>query len=170
VAFITNPAGVYAYLSSEDPELMKKTGLFGVPAGPAGAVNRIDTFSLGLFKQAPYPDLAKGLAEYFMEPTRYNEVIVKNNGRLVPVYPDLLKDPWWTERPEFEEFIEVARTGAPISFEAPPSGASGEVLATHVIPEALQAVLTGGVDPAEAVARAHRTIAAIAERFAQQKG
>jgi hypothetical protein len=34
----------------------------------------------------------------------------------------------------------------------------------------LQAVLTGGVDPAEAVARAHRTIAAIAERFAQQKG
>jgi multiple sugar transport system substrate-binding protein len=170
VAFITNPTGVYAYLSSEDPELMKKTGLFGVPAGPAGTVNRIDTFSLGLFKQAPYPELAKGLAEYFVEPSRYNEVIVKNNGRLVPVYPDLLNGPWWTERPEFKEFIEVARTGAPISFAAPPSAASGEVLATHVIPEALQTVLIGGVDPAEAVAQAHRQIAAIADRFAQQKG
>ncbi len=170
VAFITNPTGVYAYLSSEDPELMKKTGLFGVPAGPAGAVNRIDTFSLGLFKQAPYPELAKGLAEYFMEPSRYNEVIVKNNGRLVPVYPDLLNGPWWTGRPEFKEFLEVVRTGAPISFAAPPSAASGELLANQVIPEALQAVLIGGVDPAEAVAQAHRQIAAIAESFAQQKG
>ena len=169
VAFINNPTSVYAYLSTEDPELMKKTGLFGVPAGPAGAVNQIDTWSLGLFKQTPYPDLAKGLAEYFMEPTRYNEVIVNNNGRFVPVYPDLFNDPWWTERPEFKEFIEIADTGVPISYEAPPSAAAGEVLATHVIPEALQTVLVDGVDPAEAVAeRARQKIAAISERFATQ--
>ena len=171
VAFINNPSSVYAYLSTEDPELMKKTGLFGVPAGPAGAVNQIDTWSLGLFKQTPYPDLAKGLAEYFMEPTRYNDVIVKNNGRFVPVYPDLFNDPWWTERPEFKEFIEIANTGVPISYEAPPSAAAGEVLATNLIPEALQTVLIDGVDPAEAVATAHAKIAAISERFAaQEKG
>jgi multiple sugar transport system substrate-binding protein len=170
VAFINNPSSVYAYLSTEDPELMKKTGLFGVPAGPAGSVNQIDTWSLGLFKQTPYPDLAKGLAEYFMTPERYNEVIVANNGRFVPVYPDLFNDPWWTERPEFKEFIEIADTGVPISYEAPPSAAAGEVLATHVIPEALQTVLVDGVDPAEAVASAHQKIAAISERFAKQGG
>jgi ABC-type glycerol-3-phosphate transport system substrate-binding protein len=171
VAFINNPSSVYAYLSTEDPELMKKTGLFGVPAGPAGAVNQIDTWSLGLFRQTPYPDLAKGLAEYFMEPARYNDVIVKNNRRFVPVYPDLFNDPWWTERPEFKEFIEIANTGVPISFEAPPSAAAGEVLATNVIPEALQTVLIDGVDPADAVAAAHAKIAAISERFAaQEKG
>jgi ABC-type glycerol-3-phosphate transport system substrate-binding protein len=171
VAFINNPSSVYAYLSTEDPELMKKTGLFGVPAGPAGAINQIDTWSLGLFKQTPYPELAKGLAEYFMEPTRYNDVIVKNNGRFVPVYPNLFNDPWWTERPEFKEFIAIANTGVPISYEAPPSAASGEVLATNLIPEALQTVLIDGVDPAEAVATAHAKIAAISERFAaQEKG
>ena len=170
VAFINNPSSVYAYLSTEDPELMKKTGLFGVPAGPAGAVNQIDTWSLGLFKQSPYPDLAKGLAEYFMDPERYNQVIVANNGRFVPVYPDLFNDPWWTERPEFAEFTKIANTGVPISHEAPPSAASGEVLATNVIPEALQTVLVDGVDPAEAVAQAHQKIAAISERFAKQAG
>jgi ABC-type glycerol-3-phosphate transport system substrate-binding protein len=170
VAFINNPTSVYAYLSTEDPELMKKTGLFSVPSGPAGAINQIDTWSLGLFKQSPYPDLAKGLAEYFMEPTRYNDVIVKNNGRFVPVYPDLFHDPWWTERPEFAEFIKIANTGVSISYEAPPSAASGEVLATNVIPEALQMVLVDGVDPAEAVAQAHQKIAAISERFAKQGG
>ena len=170
VAFIHNSPSVYAYLSTEDPELMKKTGLFGAPAGPAGAINQIDTWSLCLFKESPYPELAQGLAEYFMDPERYNQVIAANNGRFVPVYRDLSDDSWWTERPEFAEFFDIANTGAPISFEAPPSAASGEVLATHVIPEALQEVLIDGVDPAEAVARAHRKIAAISERLAQQGG
>jgi multiple sugar transport system substrate-binding protein len=167
VAFINNPTSVYAYLAGEDPELMKKTGLYGVPAGPAGAINQIDTWSLGLFNHSPYPELAKGLAAHFMTPSRYNEVITNTNGRFVPVYPELFNDPWWTERPEFKEFIDIAKTGVPISFEAAPSAASGEVLATHVIPEALQTVLVDGVDPAEAVAQAHARIAAIYDRFEQ---
>ena len=170
VAFVANPTSVYAYLSTEAPELMEKTGLFGVPAGPAGLINQIDTWAFGLFKQSPYPELAKGLAEHFMTPDRYNEVIVANKGRFVPVYPDLFNDPWWTGRPELTAFIQIGETGAPISYEAPPSAASGEVLATHVIPEALHTVLVDGVDPAEAVAKAHRRIAAISERLAKQGG
>jgi multiple sugar transport system substrate-binding protein len=170
VAFIANATTVHAYLSTENPELMAKTGLFGVPAGPAGAINRIETWSLGLFKQSPYPELAKGLAEYFMTPERYLEVIIANNGRFVPVYPELLNDPWWTGRPEFAAFAEIARTGVPISYEAPPSAAAREALATHVIPRALQEVLIDGVDPAEAVGRAHLTIAGISELLAKQRG
>ncbi|MEM7021819.1 MAG: extracellular solute-binding protein [Pseudomonadota bacterium] len=167
VAFINNPTSVYAYLAGEDPELMKKTGLFGVPAGPAGAVNQIDTWSLGVFNQSPYPELAKGLAAYFMQPELYNQVITNTNGRFVPVYPDLFNDPWWTSRPEFSQFIEIAKSGVPISYQGAPTAASGEILALHVIPEALQTVLVDGVDPAEAVAEAHKKIAAIHERFAQ---
>jgi multiple sugar transport system substrate-binding protein len=165
VAFIQNPTSVYAYLSGEDPELMKKTGLFGVPEGPAGAVNQIDTWSLGLFNQSPYPDLAKGLAEYMMEPTRYNEVITNSNGRFVPVYPDLFNDPWWTSRPEFSKFIEIANTGVPVSYESPPTATAGEVLTTHLIPEAMQLVLVDGVDPAEAIGEAHEKIVAIHKRL-----
>ncbi|MGI9499094.1 MAG: ABC transporter substrate-binding protein [Geminicoccaceae bacterium] len=167
VAFINNPTSVYAYLAGEDPELMKKTGLFGVPAGPAGAVNQIDTWSLGVFSAAPEPELAKGLAEHFMQPERYNQVITNTNGRFVPVYPELFNDPWWTERPEFSEFIDIASSGVPISFAGPPTAASGEILAIHVIPEALQLVLVEGIDPAEAVGEAHQKIAAIYERLAE---
>ena len=105
-----------------------------------------------------------------MDPARYNEVIVANNGRFAPVYPDLLNDPWWTGRPESAAFIEIARTGAPISYETAPSGASDEILASNVIPKALQTVLIDGVDPAQAVASAHQKIAAIAERLAKQGG
>lgn len=165
VAFINNPTSVYAYLAGNDPELMKKTGLFGVPAGPAGAVNQIDTWSLGLFNQAPEPELARGLAEYFMEPDRYNEVITKTNGRFVPVYPELFNDEWWTSRPEFKEFIDIAKTGVPVSFKSPPSAVSGEILATHLVPEALQQVLVKGVDAATAVGEAHEKIVAIHGRL-----
>ncbi|MEM7024405.1 MAG: extracellular solute-binding protein, partial [Pseudomonadota bacterium] len=147
VAFINNPTSVYAYLSGEDPELMEKTGLFGVPAGPAGAVNQIDTWSLGLFNQTPYPELSRGFAEYVMAPERYNQIITNTNGRFVPVYPDLFNDEWWTSRPQFNQFIEIAKSGVPVSYEAPPSPASGEMLAIHVIPEALQTVLVDGVEP-----------------------
>ena len=68
------------------------------------------------------------------------------------------------------EFFEIASTGASISYRAPPSAACGEVLATHVIPEALREVLINGVEPAEAVASAHQKIVAIGERLAQQGG
>jgi hypothetical protein len=43
------------------------------------------------------------------------------------------------------------------------------VLATNLIPEAMQEVLVDGVDPAEAVAKAHAKIAAVTERFAKQE-
>jgi multiple sugar transport system substrate-binding protein len=165
VAFINNPTSVYAYLAGNDEDLMKKTGLFGVPAGPAGAVNQIDTWSLGVFNNAPEPELAKGLAEYFMDQGRYNEVITKTNGRFVPVYPELFKDEWWTSRPEFNEFIDIANTGVPVSYKSPPSAASGEVLAIHVIPEALQRVLVEGVDAATAVGEAQEVIKGIHGRL-----
>jgi hypothetical protein len=41
------------------------------------------------------------------------------------------------------------------------------MLATHVIPRALQAVLIDGVEPAAAVASAHQKIADISKRLAQ---
>lgn len=165
VAFINNPTSVYAYLAGNDPDLMEKTGLYSVPAGPAGAINQIDTWSLGLFKQAPEPELSKGLAAHFMAPERYNQVITNTNGRFVPVYPDLFNDEWWTSRPEFAQFIDIAKTGVPVSFKAPPSAASGEILATHLIPEALQQVLVNGVDAATAVGEAHAQIKQIFDRL-----
>lgn len=165
VAFVNNPTSVYAYLAGNDEELMKNTGLFGVPAGPAGAVNQIDTWSLGVFNKAPEPELARGLAEYFMDQSRYNEVITKTNGRFVPVYPELFNDEWWTSRPEFSEFIDIANTGVPVSYKSPPSASSGEILAINVIPEALQRVLVEGIDAATAVGEAHEKIVGIHGRL-----
>jgi hypothetical protein len=95
-------------------------------------------------------------------------VIVANHGRIVPVHRDLFDDPWWIEHPELAEFFDIASSGVSISWEGPPSAASDEVLATHVVPRALQEVLINGVDAAAAVASAHYKIAEISKRLAEQ--
>ena len=164
VAFVNNPTSIYAHLVSNDPELQAKTGLFSVPAGPAGAFNQIDTWSTGIFNTAPEPELAKGLVKAMMDPAKYNEVITKTNGRWVPVYPKLFEDPWWTSRPQYGEFSNIAKTGVPVSYKGQPSPGMGEVLLTNLVPEALQTVLVDGVPAADAVAKVADKIAAIFER------
>ena len=165
VAFVNNPTSVYAYITDKDPELKENTGLFSVPAGPAGAINQIDTWSTGVFNQAPEPELARGWVEYYMQPANYERMILNTNGRFVPVYPKQFEHEWWTSRPEFNEFRTIAETGVPVSFKSAPSAGSGEVLATHIIPEALQQVLVNDMPAAEAVGEAHAKIAAIYERL-----
>lgn len=164
VAFINNPTSVYAYLADKDPELMAKTGLFPVPAGPAGSVNQIDTWSIGLFEASPEPQLVRDFVSYMMQPENYEQVINNTNHRFVPVYPDLFETPYWNDNPEFAAFKDIATTGVPVSFKAPPSAGSGEVLGTHVIPEHVQMMLVEDVPADEAVALCHEKIAAIYER------
>ncbi|MCB1970403.1 MAG: extracellular solute-binding protein [Geminicoccaceae bacterium] len=165
VAFVNNPTSVYAYLADKDPDLMANTGLFGVPAGPAGAINQIDTWSTGIFNSTAEPELTKGWVAYYMQPDNYARMILNTNGRFVPVYPKQFDDPWWTSRPQFNEFRKIAETGVPVSFKSAPTAGSGEVLATHIIPEAVQQVIVNEVPAADAVAEAHAKIKAIYDRL-----
>ena len=92
-------------------------------------------------------------------------MILNTNGRFVPVYPKQFDDPWWTSRPQFNEFRKIAETGVPVSFKSAPTAGSGEVLATHIIPEAVQQVIVNEVPAADAVAEAHAKIKAIYDRL-----
>ena len=115
-AFVMNPSSIYAYLDGNDKDLQKVTGLFPVPAGPKGTVNQIDTWAYGAFKKNPYPELAKGLLDYFMQPANYDKIIQSTGGRWVPVYKRLFDSPFWKEKPAFKHFIKMAETGVPVSY------------------------------------------------------
>ena len=59
-AFVMNPTSVYAYLDGNDKDLQKVTGIFPVPAGPAGSISQIDTWSLASSRRARTPSSARG--------------------------------------------------------------------------------------------------------------
>jgi multiple sugar transport system substrate-binding protein len=163
-AFVMNPSSIYAYLDGNDKDLQKATGLFPVPAGPKGTVNQIDTWAFGAFKQNPYPELARGLLDYFMQPANYDKIIQSTGGRWVPVYKRLFDSPFWREKPAFKHFIVMAETGVPVSYAGSPTPAAGEVLNTHVIPKMIQRVLVENWEPARALDECHKRIADIYAR------
>src|SRR2546427_13433 len=143
------------------------TGLMPVPAGPKGAVNQIDTWAYGAFKKTPYPDLAKGLLEYFMQPANYDKIIQSTGGRWVPVYKRLFDSPFWKEKPAFKHFIKMAETGVPVSYAGSPTPAAGEVLNTHLIPKMIQRVLVDNWEAARALDECHKRIVEVYARYAR---
>ncbi len=120
-AFVMNPTSIYAYLDGNDKDLQKVTGLFPVPAGPKGSFSQIDTWSLGLFKKGPYPELGKGLIEYYMQPANYDKIVQSTGGRWVPVYKRLFDSPFWKEKPVFKHFTQMAEQGVPLSYAGTPT-------------------------------------------------
>lgn len=163
-AFVMNPTSVYAYLDGNDKDLQKATGLFPVPAGPKGTVNQIDTWAFGAFKKNPYPELAKGLIDYFMQPQNYDKIIQSTGGRWVPVYKRLFDSPFWREKPAFKHFIQMAETGVPVSYAGAPTPAAGEVLNTQVVPKMIQRVLVENWPAEKALEECHKKIAEIYDR------
>ncbi len=165
VAFIYNPPSVYSYLLQEDKELAAKTGLFPAPGGPGGRVTRVYVDYYGVFKASPYPDIAKGLVRYLMEPKNYNEFITGTASRYLPTYPKLLEDPFWTSNKAFAGLIDIGKNGETIGRDGVITAALGEVVAQSLLAKSVQTVLVNNVEPAEAVAKAHAEIIAIYKRF-----
>ncbi len=166
-AFVMNPASIYAYLDGNDKDLQKVTGLFPVPAGPKGSVNQIDTWALGAFKKNPYPELAKGLLDYLMQPANYDRIIQSTGGRWVPVYKRLFDSAFWREKPAFRHFIQMADTGVPVSYAGAPTPAAGEVLNTQLIPKMMQRVLVENWAAEKALDECHRKIDEVYARHAK---
>jgi multiple sugar transport system substrate-binding protein len=165
VAFVYNPPSVYSYLLQEDKETAAKTGLFPAPGGPGGRVKRVYVDYYGVFKASPYPDIAKGLIRYFVEPKNYNEFITGTAGRYLPTYPKLLEDPFWASNKAFAGLVDIGRNGETIAREGVITAALGEVVAQSLLAKVVQTVLVNNVEPAEAVAKAHAEIVAIYKRF-----
>ena len=166
-AFVMNPSSIYAYLDGNDKDLQKVTGLYPVPAGPKGTVNQIDTWAYAAFKKNPYPELAKGLLDYLMQPANYDKIIQSTGGRWVPVYKRLFESPFWKEKPAFAHFIKMAETGVAVSYAGSPTPAAGEVLNTHVIPKMIQRVLVENWEAAKALDECQKKIAEIYVRHAK---
>src|SRR5262249_15985920 len=151
-------------LDGNDKDLQKATGLFPVPAGPKGSITQIDTWSLGLFKKSPYPELGKGLIEYYMQPANYDKIVQSTGAPCVPVSNRPFDSPFWKEKPVFKHFIQMAETGVPLSYAGSPTAASGEVLNTYVHGKMVQRVLVENWAVEKAVEEAHKVVAEIYAR------
>jgi multiple sugar transport system substrate-binding protein len=164
VIFVLNPSSIYAYLAESDKELYDVTGMLPVPAGPAGAIEELSTQEWLVFKHTPYPEVAKGLVQYYMTPENLRVVIEEGGGRWGPPYPSMYESDFW-KRPTFQHWRVMLERGRQFSSPGTMGPPSGEVLATNVLSHMVQRVLVENWEAEKAVAEAHKQVADIYARY-----
>jgi multiple sugar transport system substrate-binding protein len=167
VIFVTNPTSIYAHLADSDKALYDSTRLLPVPAGPAGAVDSLGTTEWLLFKNNPYPELAKGLAEYWMAPENLRVTIEEGDGRWGPPYKGMYDSDFW-KRPAFQHWRTMLERGRQFSYAGIINPAASEVIATNVLPRMMHRVLIEDWEAEKAVEEAHQKVVEIYAR--QQEG
>ena len=166
VIFVLNPTSIYAYLSESDKELYNVTGLLPVPAGPAGSIAEVGTVNWVLFKHNPYPEIAKGLAEYWMAPENLRVTIEEGGGRWGPPYKGMYDSDFW-KRPVYQHWRAMLETGHQFPYPGTTNAATGEVLSTYVIGHMIQRVLVERWEAEKAVEEAHKKVVEIYARYPQ---
>jgi ABC-type glycerol-3-phosphate transport system substrate-binding protein len=134
-----------------------------VPAGPAGAFEELSTAEYLLFKHNPYPEVAKGLADYWMQPENLRVVIEEGDGRWGPPYKQMYESDFW-KRPAFQHWRTMLDRGRQFPAPGIVNAASGEVVATNVISRMMQRVLVENWEAEKAVEDAHKDAAEIYAR------
>jgi multiple sugar transport system substrate-binding protein len=167
VIFVLNPTSIYAYLAESDKELYDNTGLLPIPAGPAGAIAELSTTEWLLFKQNPYPEVAKGLAEYWMAPENLRVMIEEGDGRWGPPYKGMYDSDFW-KRPVFQHWRVMLESGRQFPSPGTMNPASSEVLATYTMGHMMHRVLVENWEAEKAVEEAHKKVVDIYARY--QKG
>jgi len=164
VIFVVNASSIYAYLSESDKELYEVTGMFPSPAGPGGPSDRIGTGEWMLFRHNPYPEVAKGLVEYYMNPENLRVVMEEGGGRWGPPYKGMYNTPFW-QKPGFQHWRVMLEQGREFASPGRMAAAAGEVLATNVLARMMHQVLVENVAAEKAVEDAHNKVVEIYARY-----
>jgi multiple sugar transport system substrate-binding protein len=164
VIFVVNASSIYAHLAESDKELYDVTGMLPVPGGPAGTSDRLNTGEWMLFKHNPYPEVAKGLVEYYMNPENLRIVMEEGDGRWGPPYKGMYDTPFW-QKPGFKYWRVMLERGRQFSWPGTMTAAAGEVWSTTTMARMMHRVLVDGWEAEKAVEEAHKKVVEIYARY-----
>lgn len=170
VAFVDNPASIYAWLVTHDKNLLANTGMFPIPAGKVGAFNGgAGGWAWGISAQSKSRDGAIALADFLLLPNNLELECEKIGGRWYPPYKDLAKLPFWTSQPQLAFYPTMIEHAVYGSYPAPPKpqlmAALGEASTALVIADMAQAVVVSGTSVDKAVADAQAKFEAIFKKY-----
>ena len=163
VIFVQNATSIYAHLAESDKDLYNVTGLLPTPAGPAGAFATLNATYWILFKHNPYPEVAKGLAEYWMAPENLRVMIEEGDGRWGPPYKGMYDSEFW-KRPVFTHWRQMLERGRHFASPGTAHPAVGEVASTYVMGRMMHRVLVDNWEAEKAVEEAHKKVTEIYAR------
>ena len=121
-----------------------------------------------IFEKSKHKEQAKSFMKYFLRPEILSKFIKEGSkGRLIPVMPQLLEDPFWKEPdPHFSSAInQLLKEPTRPSYEAI-NPAYSVVLEKNIWPKAILSIVKDKISPEEAATKA---ISQIADVFSNWK-
>lgn len=167
VAYTVNPPSIYANVIENKAPFAADVGLYRPPGGPAGRFGSLYADYYAAFKQAPAPELAKGLIAAFLAPNNYRKFIEDTEGRYFPVYSAMADDPFWTAKPIYKDLLEIVRSGNTVFWPGQLTPAIAEVTALRIPQKHLQNVLVNRQSPADAVKATQAEMVEIYKRLGE---
>lgn len=162
-AMVVNTGTLLSALRKDDPELLSKTGVAKIPAGPAGQFVPAVGSYLGVFKNTKHPDWAKKLLVYLSEYEWYKSWVENDVPANVPIYEKMKEESIWQDplhRPFIESIGQMTFLGYPGEY----TPKAGEVFNARLINDALQSIIVQNVSPEEAAERLQKSIEEIYSR------
>jgi multiple sugar transport system substrate-binding protein len=148
---VVNTGSIIAALKKNNPELLAKTGVVLLPAGPAGQFTAGISNNLGIFKDAKNPKAARDFLSYVLESAWYQKWIDVSAPLALPVYQDLAKsDPTW-QQAHNKGFMDSMATFKFLGYKGPYTPAAGKIYNLRLINTLFENILSKGMSRDEAI-------------------
>ncbi len=150
-AMVANTGSIIAALRKDHPDLLERTGVVVLPQGQVGRFTAGISNNLGIFENAPNPELAEDLLIFLMDPEWYRQWINVSAPLALPVYEELANDPIWQE-PNHKAFMDSMKTFEYLGYRGPYTPAAGEVYNLRLINTMFEDIIVNGKSAEEAIA------------------
>jgi len=160
-AMVFNTGSILNVMRNERQDLLVKTVLIPIPAGPKGRFVAGICNTLGIFKDSKNPDLAEKFIAYMMEPAWYRTWIETSAPLTTPVYTELEKDAIWKD-PYNKAFIDSVAGFRFLGYSGEYTPVAGEVYNSRIVNDAMQRILVDKWSVDRAVAELDTRIKAVA--------
>ncbi|MCC7367308.1 MAG: extracellular solute-binding protein [Chloroflexi bacterium] len=159
VAFVRNPPSIYAWMQTNDQQLLKDSTMAAFPAGKGGSYSSSGAWSWSVFKTSKNADGAKDLIFNLMDPKRLQTVYEAVGGRWYPIYKNGSQHEYWKSREIFKFYPDLLAGGRGLWYPSSPEpklmAALGETRTRNVIPDMVQDIVVKGTAVEAAVKTAH---------------
>lgn len=157
VGMTLNTGSVLRYLQTEDPELLAKTAVIPLPAGPKGRFVSGYYYQWGVFNTSAHPELCLQLLEHIFAPDQLRPFYEAGGGNMLPVYKDMLNDEMWQD-PARKVLADMVPDTRPQGYPGLTTPWILDAWMDHTMAKMLNRVLVDGWSNDDAIAEANAAL------------
>ncbi len=157
VGMTLNTGSILRYLQTEDPELLEKTAVIPVPAGPEGRFISGYYYQWGVFNTSDQIELCLQLLEHIFSPEQLGPFYEGGGGNMLPVYKEMLNDEMWQD-PDRKVLADMVSATRPQGYPGLTTPWILDAWMDHTMVKMLNRVLIDGWSNDDAIAEADEAL------------